>query len=237
MILVLVAACGRIGFDAGGIDAAGAGDDGGDARIAAAPPAFVQTASSSADGQRMGSATLGQNVTAGDLILVAVDVGPGTFALSSVTDNRGDAFTILGPFVGTGLDEYVAYAYAAGGQTTVTTTLDAAGTDFHAVRVHEYANVAPADPIEASATATGTTNVADGARSAPLTTTEPNELIFGVVTCGAAPATQGTMFQRRSQFDGDITEDMVAATPGAYQATGTCDGNAWNATGVALRGR
>jgi hypothetical protein len=59
---------------------------------------------------------------------------------------------------------------------------------------------------------------------------------FGVPKVGTVEA--GTGFFARSTFDGNITEDTVAAAPGSYQATATAaQSGPWSMVVAAFKGR
>jgi len=239
VVLVVLAGC-RIGFDArtapdGGPDAVA---DGSDARIPLAPR-FVQTDSTMNPGAATIALSFPADVVAGNLVLCAIDFVPATATLVSITDDKGNTYTAAGPFDGNGgVRHYLAWTIAAiGGPTTVTAMTSAAPTTFYDLRLHEYADVAAGSPVHGAASATGTTMAPDGAQSPPVTTTEPNELIFGFVTFFGPAGTAGTGFMSRSMFDADLTEDMVAVTPGTYRALATSNGSSWTATVAAIRGR
>ena len=240
-ILVLVALAGcRIGFDARTQPDAGAdaSTDAADARVPL-PPRFVQTDSTMNPGAATIGLALSADVTAGNLLLHMIDYVPGTtIQLASITDDKSNTYQVIGPFDGNGnIRHYLAWSIAAtAGPTTVTATLTGAPSTFFDLRLHEYENVDPIAPIQATASATGTTTAVDGAQSAPVTTVAPNQLIFGAITFFGV-GTGGTGFTIRSTFDGDVTEDMVAPTPGVYRAIGTSSGSSWTATVAAIRGR
>lgn len=229
-----LAGCGRVAFDA-----QPRGDAGRDVTLDAprdAPPpnapVFVQhTAATTGGIGAVLSATFVEPVAAGDLIVAAFDYNAGIAHVARVSDTGGDAYAILGPYDGGGFREYVAYAIASGsGAETVTVQLDAAATDFLELRIHEYAGVSPTEPFDAAASASGTTTAA---ASAPITTTSPDELVFGMVIDGIV--SPGAGFTLRGNDYNDVTEDRIAVTPGTYQATATTI-SSWNATVVAFRG-
>lgn len=238
LVLVLVALAGcRIGFEARTAPDAGA-DAAPDAHLPLAPR-FVQTDSTMNPGSPTIALAFPAEVAAGDLLLCAIDLVPATATLVSVTDDKGNAYTTAGPFDGNGGSRhYLAWTIAAtGGPTTVTATTSEAPMMFYTLRLHEYADVAASSPVHGATSATGTTNATDGAQSPPIATTEPNELIFGLVTFFGPAGAAGTGFTTRSTFDADLTEDMIAATPGTYRVIATSNGSSWTATGVAVRGR
>ncbi len=240
VVLVVIAGCGRLGFEVRVGEDAAAELEPRDGRVPITP-AFVQTYSARNPGFASVTASLPADVMAGNLLLVGVEFSPGApFRLTGVTDDKNNRYSLLGPFDGLGdLRHYLAYAIArTSGPTTITSTLDGAPSPYYSLRLHEYASTAQTGPIEVSAFATGTDSSIDGARSGLITTTEPNELLFGYATFfGGSPGT-GTEFTTRSTFDGDLTEDRLAPTPGGYEVTATMlGGSQWTVIGAAIRGR
>lgn len=237
-ILAALAACGRLEFARTNRDASV--DTPPDQAHVPTAPVFVQTESSGNTGATVAALALPADVTAGNMILVAIDLVPGqSITLVQTADNQGNTYRTLGPF--DGIDQvrhYLVYAIAGvSGPTKVTATVSSAPGLYFDFRLHEYAGTAADDPIQATASATGTSTAIDAARSGPVTTTEPNELIFGFVTYSGQGGA-GTGFTMRSMFDGDLTEDRVAVTPGAYEAISTLEsGSSWTATVAAIRGR
>jgi len=232
-----LAACGRVGFSPA--TDGNPADQAVDQNRPIAPPTFVQTDSYGAGSNAVATLAMPAPVTAGNMILVAIDIVPGTGVTVTVSDDQLNAYTVLGPFDGIAdVRHFLAYAFAQrSGPTTVTSTLSSRPADYHDLRLHEYAGTSATDPIEATASATGTSQTLDGARSGFVTTTEPNELIFGFGTySGRGDA--GSGFTLRSSFDFDLTEDRVAPTPGPYEAVSTLTtGSNWMMTVAAIRGR
>lgn len=239
-LVVALAGC-RVGFsERGPGDAATdtAPDVEVDGRIPLAPR-FVQTNATANAGSTTAALALTNEVVAGNLLLVAIDVVPGPgLTLVSVTDDKGNAYTPLGPWDGNNVRHYLAWSIAqASGPTTITSTMSAAPTSYYDLRLHEYANTAQTNPIEATAFASGTSTAVDAARSPTIMTLEPNELIFGYFTLLNGAGIAGTGFTMRSTFDADLVEDAPAPTPGPYQAIATCTGQWWNAVVASIRGR
>ena len=235
-LVVLLASC-RIGFsERTATDASP--DVALDGRVPTAPQ-FVQTDSTRNAGSTTAGLALPNDVVAGDLLLVAIDLVPGpAITLVSVTDDKGNTYTPLGPWDANNVRHYLAWSIAqTSGPTTITSTLSGAPSMFYDLRLHEYANTAQASPIEMTAFSNGTTTAVDGAQSPTITTLEPNELIFGFFTLSGGAGAAGTGFTERSTFDADLVEDMAAPVPGPYQAIATCSGLWWNALVASIRGR
>jgi len=205
-VLVVAVACGRVGFDPSAPRDATAATDG----TADATPrsfAFVQTKSENAGAASAHSIAFDARVTAGDLLVVAFDFDANT-ALTPILigDMRATSYQLLGPFDNGTNHQYIAYAVAT-----------SSGIE---VRIHEYAGAWPAAPLDQQVGANGGSLAMDGAQPPPLTTTQPDELIFGSFTFGGA-GVPGTGFTQRSSLDGDVTEDQLAATPGVHRVTAT----------------
>ena len=69
-------------------------------------------------------------------------------------------------------------------------------------------------PSHAAHSSTGTTALME---SGFVTTTGPNDLVFGFGVTGAA--TVGAGFTLRSSFNSNVTEDQIAANAGQHEAT------------------
>ena len=132
--------------------------------------------------------------------------------------------------------QYVAYAIAAASTaTTVTATLSASVSAFSSsCAFAEYAGMSTVQPFDVAAGGAGNAVGTDSAATAPITTTGPNELIFGFVIDGSVSA--GAGFTTRGTDFADLTEDQIAPTPGTYRATATPTGD-WIATVVAFHSR
>ena len=87
-------------------------------------------------------------------------------------------------------------------------------------------------PFDQAASQGGSTTGVEAAASPPVITTEPNELIFGVVIDGAVST--GLGYTLRGNDFGDVTEDRIATTPGSYVVTASTNGG-WLATIAAFR--
>jgi hypothetical protein len=223
-----LAACGRFGFDP---DAAVA-----DARNAIADathvaPTFVQATDLSQAGSAV-SVTYANSVAAGDLLVVAV--GTNTTAITAITDSSGDAFDLLPELVTSATSPmYVAFAIAqASGSDTITAEID--GSDFAAVRIHEYANVA-AEPLDTYATNSGS-NTGIDAISVDLTTAYDHELVFAYAISQSDTASAGTGFTARSIISGDVSEDAIEVDPGTHAITATDASSPWAIVALAFEG-
>ncbi|HTR54700.1 MAG TPA: hypothetical protein VMJ10_28605 [Kofleriaceae bacterium] len=205
------------------------------------PPQFVQIATNNMFSSGTESATFTSAVTAGDLIIAAFDYDSsnGTVTAAAITDMIGSSYAMAGPFDGpnSGIRnrQYIGYGLAAQTATdTVQVTLSTQPGSYFELRLHEYASVSQTAPFDTAASAGGNSAGADAAQSAAITTSEPNELVFGMVIDGQVGA--GTSFTLRGNQYGDCTEDMLAVTPGSYTVLATPT-STWTATAAAFRGQ
>jgi hypothetical protein len=153
----------------------------------------------------------------------------------TLTDSRGDAFvSATGPTSwGNGYSAQVFYATKiAGDTTTVTATFLKSLTSFGVVYIHEYAGISTANPVDATAAASGSSA---SLNSGNVTTTSPNDLLFGAGVSDDMVTAAGAGFAPRDMTYGNITEDEVASSTGSYSATATHRGNTWAMQVVAFR--
>jgi hypothetical protein len=243
--LAITAGCGRVGFDAvapGAADARGGADSPGDVGAPAqlAPLTFVQANATSPAGGAVVTCSFNMPIAQGSLLVAAFDYLPGdTFSPVSITDTVGSTYTIVGGTIGPDTArQWIAYALApSAGTNTVTLTLDGAPAVAYDLRIHEYTGASTTAPFDTWAGTSGTTTGTDAARSPAVTTTATNELVFGFVTYNTF-GSQGSTFTLRNSYGGDITEDITAAAPGPYVATGsTVSSPSWIAIVATFRGR
>lgn len=240
-VLVMLAACGRLGFPEVVTDAAAPRDDmPGDAPLDAAHPtgsiSFVQVRSNGVNGGTSISTTL-PAVQAGDLLLAAIDFTPLTVVPTSISDDHNNTYTLLGPFDGPGNPpnrQYLAYALSATtGDVTCTVTLSGVNTYFE-LRLHEYAGVSTTAPVDVVVGNGGVTSGTDGAQVS-ITTTGPDELIF-VLAIFEQTGVAGTDYTLRDGFMNDVSEDRQAPLPMTYLASATMtSGGGWTVSALALR--
>ena len=164
---------------------------------------------------------------AGNLNIVAVGWNDTTSTVNTISDNRGNIYTLaLGPTTGTGLRQSIYYAKnIAGGSNTVTVTFNQAAA-FVDVRVLEYSGLDTANPLDVAAGAAGTGTLAN---SGAVTTTSASELIFGAGMTSTHFTGAGTGFTTRiiTNPDADIAEDQVVSSTGTYSATAPATSSSW----------
>ena len=139
-----------------------------------------------------------------------------------MTDSAGNVYQLAAPLTrGSAMSQAIYYAKnikaAAAGANTVTVQFSAA-VPFADVRVAEYSGLDPVNPLDTSASASGSGSTTS---SGNLTTSAANELIFGAgyTTSLFLGGTNGFTSRIITPVDGDIAGDKVAGTPGTYAAT------------------
>jgi hypothetical protein len=157
--------------------------------------------------------------TAGNTNIVAVGWNDTTSTVSSVTDSRGNAYTLaVGPTTGTGLRQSIYYAKNIGsGSNTVTVAFNQAAA-FVDVRALEYSGLDTSAPLDQATGASGTSSTPN---SGAVNTTSANELIFGAGMTAGRFTAGGAGFTSRiiTSPDGDIAEDLVVGSIGNNSAS------------------
>jgi IPT/TIG domain len=165
--------------------------------------------------------------TAGNLNVVAVGWNDTTSTVSTISDTRGNTYTLaVGPTTGTGLRQSIYYAKnIAGGSNTVTVTFNQAAA-FVDVRVLEYSGLDTANPLDQATGAAGTGTLAN---SGAVSTTSASELIFGAGMTSSHYTGAGSGFITRiiTNPDADIAEDQVVSSTGSYSATAPASSSKW----------
>jgi IPT/TIG domain len=192
------------------------------------PIRFVQVASAVPQtGSMSVPVTFPVAQTAGNLNVVAVGWDDTASSVTSVTDNRGNVYTLaVGPINGTGERESIYYAKnITGGSTTVTVTFDHAAV-FVDLRALEYGGLDTANPLDVTAQAAG---AGASANSGSATTTSASELIFGAGKTSGRFTAAGTGFTSRviTSPDGDIAEDKIVNATGSNNAVATGTSSNW----------
>ena len=229
--------CGRMDFDplASGDAQLDAPLDAPIACVPAATPRYEQGSCSTTHGlPAMMSLTVATNMLAvRNLLVVAVDFD-GTTNTVVVTDSLGNALQAVAPAPRsmTQSDQIWYAVITAGGPDVITATFDSPtlGIGLYA---HEYSGLDTSGPLDVFVTGTGTgTAIA----TATLTTARPDELLFAHGMTQDVVSAPGAGFASRQTCNANMTEDMVAPTPGSYSATFTAGASAnWLASLVALR--
>jgi hypothetical protein len=158
--------------------------------------------------------------TAGNLNVVVVGWNDATHTVSSVTDSKGNVYVLaVGPTVQSGTATQSIYyakniAAATAGSNSVTVTFNAA-TAFPDVRIAEYAGLDPANPLDVSVAAQGTST---SSSSGAVTTTNANDLLVAANLVQTGTTGAGANFTRRviTSPDSDILEDRIVTATGSY---------------------
>jgi hypothetical protein len=198
------------------------------------PPVFIQHETGFSSGSTTVAGTFDDAVAAGNLVIAAFDYGQsGADPMSSVTDTLGTTLTVIGPYDGGGGRLYIAYGLASvAGSDTITVTLQQPATNYFELRLHEFTNASlPLDGFSGSA---GVSTATDGCLAGSITTTHANDVLFAMMVDGTVTA--GTGYTTLANDFGDLTEDQLAVTPGAYNMAGTATGD-WTAMAIAIPGR
>src|SRR5262249_24361628 len=120
----------------------------------------------------------------------------------------------------------------AAGANTVTATFATGITSFGLVYVHEYSGLDKTNPVDVSASGTGS---AAAMSSGAATTTFANDLLFGAGASTSTASAGGTGYTSRSASFGNRTEDRAVSAVGSFAATATQNGDGWVMQLVAFR--
>src|SRR5882762_6917846 len=161
---------------------------------------------------------------AGNLNVVVVGWNDTTAAVSSVSDTKGNLYTLaVGPtqqnVAGTQSIYYAKNIVAAAANAnSVTVTFTGAGAHDPDIRMAEYAGLDINNPLDVVAAAQGNGAISN---SGFATTTSATELIVGanLVQTGTIDAGGGFTNRMITNPDSDILEDMVVTAAGSYSAT------------------
>jgi hypothetical protein len=203
---------------------------------AAQAPTHVQTKSATTSTSITSiSVTLTTPSTANHLIIVHITWDKQNRDIISVTDTKNTYHLVPGSDMnfGQGSNKFrsaLYYAYAINvtpGPLTIKATLDGANQNFAEIYASEYGGIlTTADPLDKTSTiASNGTSVNSGSTS----TTQGNELIWGVGIGATDAVTGGAGFNVRSNAQSNIVEDKIGSTAGSYSATFT-SANYWLAT-------
>ena len=159
--------------------------------------------------------------TAGDLNVVAVGWNDTVSSVSSVTDTKGNLYSLaVGPTKGTGLSQSIYYAKnivaAAAGTNTVVVKFSQTPA-VPDIRILEYSGLSTTSPLDVTASALGDST---SSSSGSATTTAANELIFGANMVATGTTGPGSSFTSRIiTASGDIVEDRIVSSTGSYSAS------------------
>lgn len=192
---------------------------------------FVKSASGSKFDATSVSAIFGSNVAANNIIAVFVYWLSTINTLTSITDNCGGIYTIVGNPT-TGSSGRVAMAYSVVGSTgSCTVTANFSGSQFAKIIAHEIYGVNTSSPLDnnqhvlnyQAAPGTGTNAITSGS----ITTTQNGDYIFGATVaedCSeGGTLSAGTGYASRAlDSSGSCsmsTEDIIQTSAGSIAAT------------------
>jgi hypothetical protein len=198
-------------------------------------PAFVQTTANTADGNSMLYLTLPGSSTTGDLMVVSF--GTYTSRTASVTDSKGNTYTLANYTTWTGSGH--AWTYYASGITgggspiQVNVTLSGTATNFWGYAT-EYSGVTASSPLHMIAVGKGTG--AGTQSSGNQTTTQAIELIYGYgLSLNTITPTTPPFNARNTNYDNFIA-DRTVTTAGSYNVTGSNSAGDWMIQMITFKG-
>jgi len=214
MVAALVVACGGCGTSAEPIDRISEDLGGTFVQVNSATPQTAQT---------VVTAKYNAAQTAGDLNVVVVGWNDITAVVSSVVDTKGNTYALaVGPtrFTPSTLSQSIYYAKniasAGAAANTVTVTFNVAAA-FVDLRVAEYSGMDTSAPLDVVKAASGSSATSD---TGTVTTTNANDLLVGANIVNHVTTNPATGYTKRIiTSDGDILEDRVVSSVGAYGAT------------------
>ena len=210
------------------------------ATLQAASIAFVQVNSATPQTpQTSVPVTFTKAQGAGDLNVVVVGWNDSTAQVSSVTDSKGNVYTLaVGPTVQTSLATQAIYyasniaaAAASGNIVTVTFSPAAAYPD---IRIAEYSGIATTAPVDVVAAAQGSST---SSSSGAVATKNANDLLVGANLVQTTTTKAGSGYTSRviTSPDADILEDEVVTATGSYSGTATLTSGSWIMQMVAFK--
>lgn len=189
-------------------------------------PAFVQANAFEIRSGSSISVSFPSSNTAGNLIVAYVvwdNRGPVT-----LSDSRGNSYSsAVGPtkYSGDRTMAQIFYARNIGsGSNTVKASFSTAITAWGLLYIHEYSGIDSVSPL---AGAIGGSGSAAAMNSGSLANVTANSLLFAGGESNNQITSAGTGFTARSTYAGNITEDRIVTSMGAYASSATQNGSAW----------
>lgn len=174
-------------------------------------------------------ATNSVDTTGGNFVVAVITSNN---AVQSVTDNKSNGYTLIGPFAGAGADNvYIAYTNNSTAATCGTghvITANSAGSSFITISAAAYSGLATSGVLDKQHSASGTGTALDSGST--TTTAQANELLIGGGTVAAGSTvtwTAGTGYTIRSSVTnaavGGVSylEEKIVSATGTYNATAT----------------
>lgn len=167
------------------------------------------------------------NVTTGNHIYVSMRHGSTTVDLNpTVSDTRGNTYTLIGENFNSGEEAYIAHWYAeniSGGANTVTVSFSPNVNDFIYLYVKESSGLATASSLDDHSTRIffNTDTGTDATAGTAITTGTNNSQVFGVLFTGTVTQTTGTGWTQRRDEARLHSQDKTQATAGSVTAVWT----------------
>ena len=176
------------------------------------------------------TATFASAQTAGDINLFIVGWADFTSTVSSVTDSKGNVYTLaVGPTRSSGNASQSIYyakniASAVANANTVTVTFSTA-VAYPDLCILEYSGVSTTTPVDVSAAAASTGTALD---SGAMATTVANDwIVLGDYIQHGTTSEGGGFTERLYDDDSQVAADAIEGTAGTYHATATQDSTGW----------
>lgn len=192
-------------------------------QIIPTPVAFVNRTENSENlnNDRVSTAPLPTNLTAGNLLAVWIWYNSATQSVSNVTDSLLNVYQrAIAPTHGTGSlagwqqEIWYAINVKGGPNLTVTAVFSGIFAGQKAISAHEYQGLDQASPLQQTASQTG--NIAN-ATCGPVSVAA-GKLLFAAAIFKAS-GSFGPGFIQRSALGNNVTEDQVAPAAGSMNAT------------------
>jgi len=179
--------------------------------------------------------------TAGNLNVVVVGWSDSTSTISSVTDTKGNIYSLaVGPTRQSGVQSqsiyYAKNIVAADINTNTVTVQFSNAVSYPDVRILEYSGLDTTNPVDVVAEATNTSATSS---TAAVTTTHAYDLIFAANYVVTSTSGAGAGFTNRiiTYPDGNIAEDQIVTSTGSYSATAPLNSSGgWVMQMVAFKG-
>ena len=192
---------------------------------AAATPTFLQTRAQEVTSGTTNSLTFSSANSEGNLI-VAYVIWSNTNTVT-LSDSKGNGYVSAAGRTtwGSNWSSQVFYAKAiAGGTNTVTTTFASAISSFAVLYIHEYSGVDKIAPVDATATATGSSSAVS---SGSLATSFASDLLFNATASSNTVTSGDGGYTTRSTAFGNRTQDRNVTSAGSYTAAAVQNGASW----------
>jgi len=226
--------------DASATDDNALGDGPGvDVFVPDAPPpsiAFVQqTVFTNAGNNLAVAAPFLADQIAGNLNVIVISWSDQSDMVSAVADTKGNTyFSATALLQSDGYSMRIYYASNIKAGPNLVTVALCGNVPSPKLRMFEYSGIALTLPVDKSVAGSGSSTMAS---AGPVNTTFPRALLFAANTVGTV-SSAGPDFTERQVDNGDLVEDRIVDTAGAYTATATLtNSGGWIMQLVAFKGQ